>query len=185
MDHLSSYNPSRYYWDSETQSYITENYTNSGDWALVNTEFSGHSFTVSVDIMPEERDTGDICFGLFDENKNSNSYFGEKAYVIIGGYTPIVYLLAVSQSGTVCTSPLGTMEPFGWHSATITYDAVTEIISIDVINNTQSILSYSGVLDGGFSADLDYLGVSLNGAWVESGRFQKAIIDNVYLEFEL
>ncbi len=174
-------NSSRYHWDSSTKTYYTENYTNSGNWATTTVNYSGGSFQYTVDVMPTERDTGDVCFGLFDQNRNSNSNIGEKAYVLLGGYSPVVYLIAVSQTGSVCESTKGTMQVNKWHSITVTYDAITKKISIEVKRDGQSVLSWSGIISGGFSSSLDYLGVSMNGSWSTSGRFEKAFIDNVKL----
>ncbi|HCJ94147.1 MAG TPA: hypothetical protein DHV69_02715, partial [Sphaerochaeta sp.] len=174
-------NSSRYFWNSSVQAYSTENYTNSGDWATTPVDYSGDSFRYTVDIKPTERDTGDVCFGLFDANKNSNSNTGEKAYVLLGGYSPVVYLYAVSQTGSTCVSAEGTMQLNKWHSITVTYDSDTKNISIEVKRDSQSVLSWSGTISGGFSSDLDYLGVSMNGSWSSSGRFEKALIDNVKL----
>jgi hypothetical protein len=174
-------NSNRYFWDSEMELFSTENYTNSGDWATTTVNYLGGSFKYSVDIMPTERDTGDVCFGLFDQQKNSNSNNGEKVYVLIGGYSPVVYLYAVSQTGSICVSPEGTMQPNKWHSITVTYDAEIKSLSLEVICDNKSILSWSGAISGGFSSDIDYFGVSMNGSWETSGRHENAFIDNVKL----
>ena len=84
---------SRYYWDSATGSYYTNNYTNSGDWATTPISYNGGSFKLQFDIKATTRDTGDVCFGLFDSSRMShNSPTAESLFVLLGGYTPVVYL---------------------------------------------------------------------------------------------
>jgi uncharacterized repeat protein (TIGR02543 family) len=172
-------NSNRYFWDSSISAYSTTNYTNSGDWATKSIYYNGGSFTYSVDIKPTDRDTGDVCFGLYDDNKNSNSTYGEKVYVLLGGYSPVVYLYSISKTGNNCVSAEGTMVPNEWHNITVKYNDILKNIDILVKRNGVNVLSWNGNVVDGFSSNLKYLGISMNGSWSNSGRYEKAIIDNV------
>ena len=37
-------NPARYYWDVTSQTYFTDNYTNSQEWATTDLAYNGESF---------------------------------------------------------------------------------------------------------------------------------------------
>ncbi len=67
-------NPTNYHWDSPTQTYFTNNFTNSGsiagDWATTNIIYSGESFRLTFDAKPARvsGDNGDVCVGLLGPN---------------------------------------------------------------------------------------------------------------------
>lgn len=172
-------NLERYFWDQGLGVYSTENYTNSGDWALKSVIYNGGSFQFSVDIKPIERDTGDVCFGLFDDNKNSNSTVGEKVYILLGGCSPVVYLYSMTATGINCVSTEGGMVFNEWHNISVNFNSADNNLSIEVFRNSSNVFSWSGQASGGFSSNLKYLGVSMAGSWVTSGRYEKALIDNV------
>ncbi len=67
-------NSSRYHWDSAAESFYTDNYTNSGDYATKTIDYNGESFRLQFDIKPTYQNYagpsgyggyGDIDFGLF------------------------------------------------------------------------------------------------------------------------
>jgi hypothetical protein len=179
----STNNPSRYHWDPVTGSLFTDNYTNSGDWITKTIPYSGESFELQFDIRTGERDTGDVCFGLFDSAKLSNSPTGEKLYVLFGGYQEQIYLSFLGASGTWnSTSPgSGLMLPFEWHHVRVAYDEASHALDFSVSRDGNPVVAWQGNVEGGYSANLDYLGISMAGGWVTSDRHEVAYIDNVTL----
>ena len=69
-----------------------------------------------------------------------------------------------------------------WHHIEIVYSATSHQVGLTVMIGANTILSSQGTVGGGFSANLDYLGVSMNEVCVTSNRHEVAYIDNVMME---
>ncbi len=167
---------------------FTDNYTNSGEWATKTIHYNGESFKLQFDVMPTERDTGDVCFGLFDSARESNWSYnppsGERMFVLVGGYSPAIYV-AVASPTVYWSSPAYTaMETYKWHHVEIIYDATSYEIDFSVRKDGSVVHTWQATVSGGFSANIDYLGVSMKSGWVTSGRHEVAYIDNVKMTRE-
>jgi hypothetical protein len=90
-----------------------------------------------------------------------------------------VYLYSISKTGNNCVSAEAVMIPNEWHNITVKYDNEFQKIDILVKRNGSNVLSWNGDIANGFSTNLRHLGISMNGSWSQSGRYEKAIIDNV------
>ena len=86
-------NSEHYHWDSERKVYYTSNYTNSNEYATIPLNYKGGSFLLEFDLKPTDRDTGDVCIGLFGSERKSHGYNAEKVFVLIGGYTRVQIMI--------------------------------------------------------------------------------------------
>jgi len=177
-------NPSRYYWDAGTQTFFTDNFTNSQDNAITDITYNGESFQLTFDVKPVRSpgETGDVNVGLFGPTRISNSSSTEeRLYVLIGGYGDQVYFTGYNSGGeNLYTGPgLNLMQNNAWHHVEMIYDSESLSLSLDVTINGISVLSTQTTMSYGFSSNLSYLGVSMVGSWVTSNRHESAYIDNV------
>lgn len=190
-------NDSRYYWDSTNRWLHTENYTNSGDFALLPIDYNGEYFSLTYDVQIRERTTGDVNVGLFGSTKSRNSPTDVEpdvyAYAMVGGYGGQIYVDARNTAQDVFNSGAGsdlmTDQPLEWYTVWISYqDAVTQDALDYMVRLTypdagddEILLSgsfYMPHASGSFDA-LEYLGVSMVGTWVTTGRYEAANIDNI------
>lgn len=181
-------NPSRFYWDSSNEWLHTENYTNSGDWAMLPIDYNGESFRLSFDIQPTERTTGDVNFGLFGSTKSRNSPDSDETlYGMVGGYGGQIYVAGFNSGQESISSGAGgnLMVAYAWHHFDIFYDASTKSIDLQVTRDGVNVLSWQTTMNYGFSSDLQYLGASMVGSWVISDRYEAANIDNILFSTEV
>lgn len=187
---------SRYYWDSISQTYFTDNYTNSGAirgcWAVTDTgviNYGGESFKLAFDVKVERLDgeTGDVCIGLFGPDRESHSGTEERIFVLMGGFNHEIYLEGHNSGGDAIQSPAasGLLLDSVMHQVEITFDSLLKNVSLVVTRNDTTILSWDTTMNFGFSDSLLYLGVSMKGSWSSGGRHGTANIDNVSLSYEV
>lgn len=190
-------NSSRYHWDSATQSFYTDNYTDSGNYATKTIDYNGESFRLKFDVKPVMQNWGygDIDFGLFGPERKSHFYYGssaERAFGFLGGY-PWGNQMGLEGAGTAGTqvylapSPDQHIELNKWYHYDIQYDNLSKNVNFAVTKegSADPLFSLSGAVSGGFSGNLDYLGASMNGDWVTSGREMVAYVDNVKMEIDV
>ena len=185
---------SRYYWDSISQTYFTDNYTNSGPikgcWAVTDTgviNYGGGSFKLAFDVQVERLDgeTGDVCIGLFGPNRESHSGTEERIFVLMGGFNHEIYLEGHNSGGDAIQSPAasGLLLDSAIHQVEITFDSLLKNVSLVVSRNDTTILSWDTTMNFGFSDSLLFLGVSMKGSWSAAGRHGIANLDNVSLSY--
>ena len=179
-------NPNRYkHSDAEglpPGSLYTENYTNSGDWATTDINYNGESFHLEFDVKPTVRDTGDVCIGLFGPTRvSSSSDTEERLFMLFGGYESQIYISGYNSGGEhISSSPgSGLMAVNEWHHVDIYYGSTSKSVDFQVTRNGIPVLSWQAMMNYGFSNDLLYFGVSMNGSWVTSNRYEVAYIDNI------
>lgn len=177
-------NSSRYYWDSSTQSLYTNNYTNSGDYATKNISYNGESFRLEFDVNPTYSDNGDVNIGLFGPTRITNGPVEESLYMVFGGYENQILITGYNLGEEFLYSGAGSNLMVDgvdiWYHANVEYDSNSKSLNVQVSASGNTLLDWQKTMTYGFSSNLDYIGVSMVGSWVQN-RSETAYIDNIKL----
>ena len=67
-----------------------------------------------------------------------------------------------------------------WYHANVEYDSNSKSLNVQVSASGNTLLDWQKTMTYGFSSNLDYIGVSMVGSWVQN-RSETAYIDNIKL----